>query len=1259
MIMGWAQSTSLMDGTVTDPQGSAVVGAEVVVINADNAATYKTTSDERGHWALPSMPAGPYRITVTVKGFRTMIIDNVKVDAGVPSTVNVKLEIGQVSETVSVSAGAEMVQTSTATVSSTIQQSQVLDLPFTSRGGMDLLVTQAGVQTGTTARNSFVNGLPWASMSVTIDGINTQDNYYKNGDGFFTVIPARQDALEEITLTTSAAGVDANAQGAAQVKFVTKGGTNEFHGGAFWQHRNTALDANSYFNNINGLPRNKVILNQGGVRIGGPILKNKLFFFTNYEIYRYPAQTSTTRVVMATDPNGPMAGNFTYPSGGTLVTRNVLQLAQAAGFSSTIDPIIAQTLGQISALAKNASLQSRTVSNADYNRMNLNFQPKGLTQYWTDTTRIDYNITPKNSFQLVWTYYKNSSSPDITNSVVPIFPGTGAVLGYDNLIPSQSGLRYAVSAALRSSITPTFTNELRFGLNRAVSIFRGEVASPTLFSEWKGYCPTLGFSLTSVASVCGSSRRNSPVRELHDTMSTQRGKHLLTYGVDISQINLWYQTVGTSVIPTISFSGLATNDPVTTGASNIFTTSNFPGATTTQLSDAGSLYSLLTGRVASITRSVAFDGSGYKNVPPTERDRQYEWGMFLQDSWRIHPSLTINAGLRFEVQKPFQNLDGVYSSVSYASLWGISGIGHLFQPGASGGVSPTFDKYNASYYSVPKMWNPSIGLAWQAPGVDGLLGYLFGHEKGKTVLRAGYGISTVRNGSYTFQSLFGSNQGLNYDTSVNPTSYPADFGAPGSVLFRNSLPVRSNVPTSPQYPITPLPTNSLNGYDPNLKMAYVQSWNLSLQRVLDKNTALEIRYNGNHGLKEWRQINLNEVNLVENGFLKEFYVAQNNLWMNRGCRTSWTDCANPSSTNFGNAGLAGQGPIPILTTGLNYTSDTTVSNYLRQNRPGSIASLIYSTTAAMNRLVAAGYPSNMFVVNPAVPSGGSYLLTNMGSSNYNAMVVEVNRRMTGGFQMQTSYTWSHSLVNGSQNSLVDYSQPTTLRNLALDRQPGGYDIRHAIKINGLYDLPFGKGRRFLAHTNPVISKIIEGWELSGVGRLQSGTPFQLTSGRSGMNNNETGVVLNNITTSQLQNMVQIRKTTGSNGIGVVNWLPDSLVNNSNAAFELNGKTWSDLNTSAPYVGPQLAANSFGYEVFLYNPWQYHLDMAAIKRTSIGERVKAELQVNFIDALNLTNFFIANGPSSTSFGKTTSYFNDFSGSADPGSRIIEFRLKLSF
>jgi hypothetical protein len=298
LLFSQVTTTAPLDGNVVDPQGAAVVGAEVVVVNTNNGQTLKTTSDERGHWILPAMPSGTYRVTVTVAGFRTLSIEGVKVDAGVPATVTARLEVGQVSERIDVQAGADLVQTTSASLSSTIEGRQIFELPFTSRNVLELLVTQAGTQTGTTARNTFINGLPFAATNITIDGINTQDNYYKSGDGFFTLIPVRPDSVQEVTLTTSAAGVDSGAQGAAQIKFVTKGGTNEFHGGAFWQHRNTVLNSNYYFNNINKSPRDKIILNQGGFRFGGPILKNKLFFFTSYELFRLPISTSTTRTVM-------------------------------------------------------------------------------------------------------------------------------------------------------------------------------------------------------------------------------------------------------------------------------------------------------------------------------------------------------------------------------------------------------------------------------------------------------------------------------------------------------------------------------------------------------------------------------------------------------------------------------------------------------------------------------------------------------------------------------------------------------------------------------------------------------------------------------------------------------------------------------------------------------------------------------------------------------------------------------------------------
>jgi hypothetical protein len=1248
--LGIAQvtTTAPLDGTVTDPAGAVVVGAEVTVTNSGNGQTFKATSDERGHWILPAMGSGTYRVSVVLKGFRTAVVEGVKIDSGVPASVNAKLEIGQVTETVEITAGAELVQATNATLNTTLQGRQIFELPFSTRSALDLLVTQPGTQTGDTARNTFVNGLPASAINITIDGINTQDNYYKSGDGFFTLIPPRSDSMEEVTLTTAAAGADSLAGGAAQVKFITKSGTNAFHGGAFWQHRNTALNANYYFNNINGLARDRVILNQGGVRLGGPIYKNKLFFFNNYEVYRYPAQTSATRTVLAP---GALNGDFQYVAGGTLRKVNVLDVAGAAGYTSSQDPIIQSTLAKINGLTANGTIRSRVPTSNDYNRNDLLFQPKGMTKNDYNTTKLDYNLNSSNQLAVTYTYYKNDSTPDITNSIVPIFPGTGTVLGQDDLVAGQRGNRYAGVVSLRSSITPMITNEFRAGMNRSISMFRDQVSSPALFSAWRGYSPTLGY-VTSVASVSGSSRRTSPVKEIHDTVSWVKGKHLLSFGVDFSQINFWYQSVGTSVIPTISFSGINSGDPIDTGSTGIFTTANFPSATSTDLSNAKALYAMLTGRVVSISRSVVLDENThqYGSVPQVERNRQREWGLFFQDSIRLTSSLTASVGLRFEQQRPFENLNQLYSSVSNESAWGLSGVDNMYKPGTLTGKVPVFDKA-MSPYNPPNTWSPSASLAYQVPGLSGPLGALLGTTKGKSVFRAGYAIASVREGSYIFQNIYGSNKGISQSASVNPIDYPQNFGAAGSVLFRNAtLPTRPT-DTAPNYPLSASFADSLNAFDPNLKMGYVQSWNLGWQRELSQDTVMEVRYTGNSGANLWRQVNLNEVNVFESGFLKEFDIARNNLAI--------AQAASASSVNFGNQGLAGQQNIPMISTALGTTSDTTFATYIRQNRAGTVASNIATNATRAGRL-AAGYPANLFVVNPTVAGGGTYEITNLGSSNYNALQLELRRRLSHGVILQGSYVWAHSIANGANQSLNAYSTPTTFRNIDLDRANPSSDIRQAYKYNAIYELPIGPGKRFLSGSNSVLKRIAEGWQISGIGRIQSGTPFQLTSGRGGMTSAEAGVVLYNMTAADLQKMVEVRKTTASNGQGLVYYLPDSLIANTNAAFELNGKTRASLDTNAPYIGPQWANDSFGYKVYLRNPWQYRLDLGLLKKTTIRETANAEFRVQFLNALNKTNFFInGNMPSSASFGQTTTAFRDFSGSADPGSRVIEFVLRVSF
>ena len=307
-------NTARIDGIVADPTGASVPAADVTVTNVATGQTVKTVTNDKGEYAVPSMQAATYRVSVAKNGFKVATVEGVVLNAGVPARVNLTLEIGQTTETVEVSAGAEIVQATSATVSSTIGGRQLFELPFATRNAVELLVTQPGVQTPGNPRSSSVNGLPRGALNVTIDGMNTQDNMLKSSDGFFSYIYPTVDSLEELTVSSSAAGADSSGQGAAQIKFVTKSGTNSYHGGGFYQLRQTGWNANYYFNNRDGLARDVVKLTQRGFHVGGPIIPDKLFFFTNYEQYKLPGTKSYTRTVLTDSARN---GIYTYCPSGT------------------------------------------------------------------------------------------------------------------------------------------------------------------------------------------------------------------------------------------------------------------------------------------------------------------------------------------------------------------------------------------------------------------------------------------------------------------------------------------------------------------------------------------------------------------------------------------------------------------------------------------------------------------------------------------------------------------------------------------------------------------------------------------------------------------------------------------------------------------------------------------------------------------------------------------------------------------------------
>src|SRR5713226_5244103 len=304
--LGFGQVTSLgsLSGTVTDPQGAVVPGATVVVKSVATNKEFTTETNGEGAFQVPGLQEGEYTATITKQGFKQAVVTAIKINVNQPSSIAVNLEVGSASEVVTVVGGGELLQTQTATVGTTITGRQITELPYASRNALDLLLFLPGTSTAGRPRQSTVNGLPKSQLNISLDGLNIQDNVLKGSDGFFTLIQPKTDAVQEVSVSTSNPGAESNSEGAVQIKFTTRSGSNEFHGSLYETHRDKSLNGNFFWNNellapkphfgkasspSDRAPRTNALLNQPGGRIGGPIWiprlfngKDKAFFFVNY-----------------------------------------------------------------------------------------------------------------------------------------------------------------------------------------------------------------------------------------------------------------------------------------------------------------------------------------------------------------------------------------------------------------------------------------------------------------------------------------------------------------------------------------------------------------------------------------------------------------------------------------------------------------------------------------------------------------------------------------------------------------------------------------------------------------------------------------------------------------------------------------------------------------------------------------------------------------------------------------------------------------
>lgn len=811
-------STSTLSGTVIDNSGAVVPGAGINVRNQATGSTFQVVTNATGVFSVPSLGSGNYTVTVEAKGFKQARVPDVKLDVGVPTEVQVRLEVGSQTETITVQGEGVILQTQSAAITTTIEGRQMTEIPMVSREALDLALYLPGITTPGRPRTSTVDGIGKAAINITLDGINVQDNNGKSGDGFYTYVRPRLDAVQEVTVSTGTAGADNTGEGAVQIKFVTRGGGNEFHGSLYEYHRNPSLNANYWFNNrdvapdprTGKAPRTRVLLNQFGGRAGGPILRNRAFFFANYEEFRLPEQGLRTRSIF--DP-ATQQGVFQYNSTGGVRQVNLLTLAAANGQTAGIDPTIGKLLSDIRA----STSQGSVAAGSDPNIQRFTFINKGGQIRKFTTLRFDVNLNSRNSVEMSWNYQDlgyTGQVADFLNNSDPAFPG------FPNhaSIPSK---RFSGVVAWRSTITPRVVNELRAGLTGGTIAFYPEVNSGHFtgpLANQQGF--NLGINAAGISNATvqnNPNRSNTPVKQINDNLTILRNSHTLTAGFSFTQVNRWAQNY--SAVPGITF-GTDPADP----ASAMFNAANFAGSSNTDLTNARNIYAVLTGRITQISANANLDENGkyvYNGIS-TQRYRQRETGMFVQDAWRARKDLTISLGVRWEVQFPFIALNNRFAVTSYEGLFGVSGAGNLFQPGAQPGKPTEFVQLPIGQHAFRTQWAnfaPSLGIAWN-PNVDsGLLRFILG-SRGRGVVRAGYSIAYTREGNSAFAFLANNPGGFvtaNRNLSLNNLgALPLllrDTGRLGAPAFASE----------PVYPMSGAVTNSANAIDPNLKMPYVQS----------------------------------------------------------------------------------------------------------------------------------------------------------------------------------------------------------------------------------------------------------------------------------------------------------------------------------------------------------------------------------------------------------------------------------------------------
>lgn len=1292
-----AQDVASITGIVTDASGGTVSDVKIKLVNSSTGAIYNTITGADGVYKIPTVPPGPgYVLTAEKDGFRILTISNVYLPIAITTTKNITLEVGSVTQTVTVSSqGSVSLNTTDSTIGNNFDIRAVESLPNEFRGDpanllrLQPAVTSADVTSNAfddngASRNGAVSGARADQNNITVDGIDASD--FGVGQAFQSVAPIPVDAIQEFRTEVANPQADMGRGSGAQSVITTKSGTNDWHGNAREYHRNTATEANDFFNNSIGVPRPALIRNQFGGQLGGPIKKDKLFFFFDYDGRRDASATPILRIV----PLNPVRqGGISYINNNPGCTANstiestpncitTLTPAQVAALDPCANPATAPgpctTTGQpggppvtpgfnpalLSLIDSRYPVANDLAAGDGINTGGFLFNAPNPDTVNTYTTRIDYDVSSKQKLFTRFNFYNvNTVQTGVGNA------NTGSIQFPGDPITNPAIIRDRAWVIGHTYIfNSNLVNQFTYGESRAsandISTLTGSAnpgGDPAVYAGLNWLFPT---GISAPYARPGGTASVYPVPTFRDDVTWQHGRHSFSFGGDLRPIRTKSQLLNNYIFTNQGLLTINALDPTLRPANilqdpNGVAISNWDGAYASFLGIESLQFSAFN---YDKTGAVIPQGAG-----STRYYRYYEMESYAQDSWKLRSDLTVTWGLHYGYDSvPYEivgneattsvQLNNLLSTRIQNGLAGISGFNAapLLTYTLAGKANPNAPSL---FGSSPYNFGPRVAIAWNPDIRNGLLGDVFGSRK--TVVRAGFAqiydhtalsaINFVQDQSnYIFSTsttfAFSGNDAEQYLAGS-----PRFTGVGNPIVNLTAPPFQSSVQPNvgagfgctPSYPVCGTLSNSFGNYvvDPQFKTPYSYALSLGIQRELRAGFQLEVDYVGRlaHRLSALADggqlVNFidptSQQSLVSAVSALELDARQNLPVASIGTLPFFEDQIG-STPGSGGAGCPNLGFANCT----QYVYATNTVPLAQGNTFNVVKALAQSQLLPPNVGVTPQFLSN-------------YYFSNKSFSNYNAMLVILRKHLSHDVQMDFNYTFSHSIDNfsGVANNVgnpFNNAQAVLCDAINLNTCRGNseFDVTHQIVGDVIYDLPFGHGHEFGRNSSRWLNELIGGWQVSSIYTWHTGFAFPVQNGVSTVSFGATGYPIFN----------------GNSAAIAVN--PHSDPNLSGNGIQLFANPTAALAAFSPPTGLQT-----GTRDELRGPRFSNFDMALVKNFPLWkERYRLQFRTEAYNAFNHPNFALpsAININAPNFGEITS---TSSISGDQQARVLQFALRFEF